>query len=82
MDCDGSKNPSHLRASRAEAKSCDRFVLASITLYIIYLFLFLIFFKKVINPSQSILRACGCRAKSVTQIGHNSSQSVTLFSNQ
>lgn len=46
MECDGYKNPSHLRASKAEAKSCDRFVLASITLYIIYLFLFLIFFKK------------------------------------
>lgn len=46
MECDGSKNPSRLRASKAETKSCDRFVLASITLYIIYLFLFLIFFKK------------------------------------
>ena len=40
MDCDGSKNPSHLRASKAETKSCDRFALASITLYILFIYFY------------------------------------------
>lgn len=40
MDCDGSKNPSRLRASKTETKSCDRFALASITLYILFIYFY------------------------------------------
>lgn len=39
MDCDGLKNPSRLRASKAETTLCDGFALAYITLYI-YLFIY------------------------------------------
>lgn len=40
MDCDGSKNPSRLRASKAKSKLCDGFALAYITLYILFIYFY------------------------------------------
>ena len=40
MDCDGLKNPSRPRASKAEVKLCDGFALAYITLYILFIYFY------------------------------------------
>lgn len=53
MDCDSSKNPSRLRASKTETKSCDGFALASITLYILFIYFY---FKSFLKSNKSVTK--------------------------